>query len=268
MQYTKCLEHNITQKAYAMFTAQLARHFMVAISLTCQQYHLHIFNCSGAIHSSAHSIHRHTDTFSHLLYILAFGDPQHLGFDPTFLNPALSPSPLYHPITDTTLKVAWTIKVKNHLYAVLGCIFASNDYWTHRGRRHTKEEMLNKIKGLKGLPTLDAAWMVQIDRNDGMTALLWPASIFGNTSFETRIHQHLLMMPVGCPLLEFSLLQELLSIFIDIVLVHHTLVCIYMILHHDVSINNILMYMCSTPWDASSKEEKEWEKIIQKKKFC
>ncbi|KAI6036762.1 hypothetical protein BKA83DRAFT_4120447 [Pisolithus microcarpus] len=237
-QYAKCLECNITHKAYAMFTTQL-----------------------------------------------------HLGFDPTFLNPALSPSPLYHPITDTTLKVAWTIKVKNHLYAILGCIFASNviqgratsswhvrnthgahfvvkDYWMHRGRRHTEEEMLNKIKGLKGVPTLDVAWMVQIDGNDKMTALLQPASIFGNTSFETHIHRHLLMTPVGHLLLEFSLLQELLSIFIDIVSVHHTLMCIYMILHHDVSINNILMYVCLTPWDASLKEEKEWEKIIQKKKFC
>ncbi|KAI6025140.1 hypothetical protein BKA83DRAFT_4491897 [Pisolithus microcarpus] len=211
VQYTKHLECNITHKAYAMFTAQPARRFVVAISLTCQQYHLHIFDCSGAIHSSAHGIHRHADTFSHLLYILAFGNPQHLGFDPTFLNPALSPSPLYHPITDTALKVAWTIKVKNHLYAILGCIFTSNvirgratsswhvrnthgvhfvikDYWTHRGRRHTEEEMLNKIKGLKGVPTLDAAWTVQIDGNDETTALLQPASIFGNASFETHIH--------------------------------------------------------------------------------
>ncbi|KAI6026099.1 hypothetical protein BKA83DRAFT_4490630 [Pisolithus microcarpus] len=145
--------------------------------------------------------------------------------------------------------------------------FVIKDYWMHRGRRHTEEEMLNKIKGLKGVPTLDVAWTVQIDGNDEMTALLWPASIFGNASFETHLHRCLLMMPIGHPLLEFLSLQELLSIFIDIVLVHHSLMCIYMILHHDVSINNILMYMCSTPWDASSKEEKEWEKIIQKKKF-
>ncbi|KAI6096000.1 hypothetical protein F5141DRAFT_1067925 [Pisolithus sp. B1] len=128
---------------------------------------------------------------THKVYAV-FTTQLHLGFDPTFLNPALSPSPLYCPITDTALKAAWMIKVENHLYTVLGCIFTSNiiqgramSSW---GRRHTEEEILNKIKDLKGVPTLDVVWMVQIDRNDEMTALLWPASIFGSTSFETCIH--------------------------------------------------------------------------------
>ncbi|KAF9232780.1 hypothetical protein BU15DRAFT_37878, partial [Melanogaster broomeanus] len=129
---------------------------------------LHVFNRSGAIHSLAYNIHKSADTFCHLLYVFAFGRPEHLGFDPTFLDPSLSPSCVHHPLSTHAVMTSWTIQVDNKVYTVVCPIFISHlirgrgtnlwlvkkgqklfvikDYWMHTGRCHTEEEMLQKIK--------------------------------------------------------------------------------------------------------------------------
>lgn len=137
-----------------------------------------------------------------------------------------------------------------------------------------------------GVPELVEAWTVPLGEDDQSTDLLRPAFLFGSTEFETRIHRRLLMTPVGDPLCTFSCIQELVSIFIDIVdgeyyywlrrhsliffvLVLHALVDIHHVLHRDVSVNNILAYSCRVRWhDASDSDvQHKREDIISKKGF-
>ncbi|KAF9233081.1 hypothetical protein BU15DRAFT_80484 [Melanogaster broomeanus] len=86
------LELTASHKVYAVFTSQPARRFVVALSLTYQDFCLHVFDWSGTIHSLAYNIHKSADTFCCLLYVFAFGRPEHLGFNPTCHDPSLSPS--------------------------------------------------------------------------------------------------------------------------------------------------------------------------------
>ena len=95
--------------------------------------------------------------------------------------------------------------------------YVLKDYWTHKGRKRTEKEILLKIKGLLGVSQLVEAWTVQTEGADETTDWLRPPFLVGNKDFETRLHRRLLLTPVGDPLVEFSSLQELISIFIDIV---------------------------------------------------
>ena len=105
---------------------------------------------------------------------------------------------------------SWLVKRGKKYYVI-------KDYWTHKGRKHTEKEILLKIKGLLGVSQLVEAWTVQANGADETTDWLRPSFLVGNKEFETRLHQRLLLSPVGDPLVQFSSLQELVSIFIDIV---------------------------------------------------
>ncbi|KAI6028038.1 hypothetical protein BKA83DRAFT_4048585 [Pisolithus microcarpus] len=268
--------------------SQPSRCFVVAISLTCQEFCLHIFDRSGAIHSLGHNLHKSADLFTHLMYTLAFGSPDMLGFDLTFIDPTVSPSILTaytvlchiyisHLIHGRGMN-SWLVKKGKQLYIV-------KDYWTHEGRKHMEEEILLKVKGLVGISQLVKAWTIQMEGADETTDWLQPAFLVGNIEFETHLHRHLLLTPVGDPLAQFSSLQELMSIFIDIIHgehlsysvphrlfilllpVHFVLVDTYNILHHDISFNNILLFICTTRWATTSHVQQEWENTIANKKF-
>ena len=208
--YSVHLQHDITWKVYAVFTLQPARRFVVALSLACQDFRLHIFDRSGAIHSLAHNIHKSANSFCRLLYVFTFGRPEHLGFNPTFLDPSLSPSSVHQPLSIRAVMTSWTVQVSEEVYTIVRPIFVSHliqgrgtnswlvrkgrkffvikDYWTHTGRRHMEEEMLKKIKGLDGVPTLVAAWTVQTSEGDETTDLIWPRFLVQHATFETCIH--------------------------------------------------------------------------------
>lgn len=304
--YSAQLQRNIIRKAYAVFMSQPCRRFVVAISLAHQEFRLHLFDRSGAIHSLGHNLHKSADLFARLMYVFAFGSPATLGFDPTFVNSSLSPSILHRPRTDSALQISRLIYIGDDPYTVVQPIFISHlirgratsswlvkrsrtsyvikDYWTHTGRKVTEEHILGRISGMRGVPTLVKAWTVQIAGVDETTDLLRPTFLTRNMEFETRIHRRLLMTPVGEPLINFGSLQELVSILIDIVhgkhtalllilnltfslLVHFTLVDVCCILHRDISLNNILLYVCPKRWPASSDVERKREDTIADKKL-
>ncbi|KIK11246.1 hypothetical protein PISMIDRAFT_19694 [Pisolithus microcarpus 441] len=55
------------------------------------------------------------------------------------------------------------------------------------------------------------------------------------------------MRPVATPLSNFNSIRELLSVFIDVLDTHMTLVMQYFILHRDISDNNLMIYPCDIP---------------------
>lgn len=204
------LQHDITRKAYAVFMSQPNRHFIIAISLACQEFCLHVFDRSGAIHSLGYSIHKFLDLFARLIYALAFASPDRLGFTPTFVDLAVSLSVVYCPCSDSVLQLSWTIYIRMDAYVVVHPIYISHliqgrgtsswlmkrgkkyyiikDYWTHKGRKHMEEEILLKIKGLLGVSQLVKAWTIQADGADETTDWLQPSFLVRNKEFETQLH--------------------------------------------------------------------------------
>ena len=124
--YGAQLRHDITRKAYAIFMSQPSRRFVVAVSLARQEFRLHVFDRSGVIHSLGHNLHRSPDLFARLMYALAFGSPDKLGFDTTFIDPAVFPSLLYRPRSTPAVQVSWTIYIRENVYAILRHLYASH----------------------------------------------------------------------------------------------------------------------------------------------
>ncbi|KAI6011481.1 hypothetical protein EDC04DRAFT_2609880 [Pisolithus marmoratus] len=115
------------------------------------------------------------------------------------------------------------------------------DSWTSASWVSCEEDILHEIQGLKGVPELVAACTVKIGGSDDDMHLChdFPFHIE-----DVRIHCRLVMWPVATPLSNFNSIHKLLSIFIDVLDVHMTLVMQYYILHHDLSDNNIMIYPC------------------------
>ena len=87
------------------------------------------------------------------------------------------------------------------------------DSWTHASQVTWEVDILNKICSQKGVPKLILAWTVEIAGSDDQTDMR--RSSFPSPS-GIRIHQQLVMQPVGVPLFNFQSIRELLSILIDI----------------------------------------------------
>jgi len=89
------------------------------------------------------------------------------------------------------------------------------DSWTHASRINRETDILEKIKDLKGVPHLIAAWTVEIGGLSDRTDVRRPMPL-DTLSSDVRLHRWLLMQPVGTPLAEFVSIRELLSVLIDI----------------------------------------------------
>ena len=91
--------------------------------------------------------------------------------------------------------------------------YVVKDSWAHKSRVNREADILNRIRGLEGVPQLITAWIVEIEGSVDRTDTR-------RTSFPlyvgVRIHCQLLLQPVGLPLSKFKSIHELLSIFIDI----------------------------------------------------
>ncbi|KAI6030243.1 hypothetical protein EDC04DRAFT_2898525 [Pisolithus marmoratus] len=129
----------------------------------------------------------------------------------------------------------WHVHLNEEHYMV-------KDLWMSASWVSHEEDILHKIQGLKGVPELVAAWTVKIGSSDDNMHLHhdFPFHIE-----DVQIHHRLVMWLVATPLSNFNSIHKLLSIFIDVLNVHMTLVMQYYILHHDLSNNNIMIYPCN-----------------------
>ena len=157
--------------------------------------------------------------------MLAFGNTNQIGYNPTFISQ-------YHSVS-----ILQKIRVASFTCDIVKCIFYNflihgrgtsgwhvhikkNDYvikdsWVHVSRVNREMDILKKIKDLKGVPHLITAWTVEIrglsDRTDTRRPV--PLDTF---SSDVCVHHRILMQPVGIPLSEFKSIRELISVLIDI----------------------------------------------------
>ena len=219
------IRNAIIWKAYAIFAAQPNRQFVFALSIASQKFHAHMFDCSGAVHSRGYDIHRHPRVLLCMLSILAFSNIEQVGYDPTFIY-------RYRSVSNFR-----RIQVAHFTYDIVKCIFyhflihgrgtscwhvrhnkknyVIKDSWTHASRVNRETDILKRIKDLRGVPRLIAAWTVEIGGSSDRTDTRRPIPL-NTLSSNVRVHRRILMQPVGTPLSEFKSIRELLSVLIDI----------------------------------------------------
>ncbi|KAI6023054.1 hypothetical protein BKA83DRAFT_4627261 [Pisolithus microcarpus] len=196
-----------------------------------------------------------------MLAMLTLGDPKHIGYDPTLIYfPSIPRQISSRNTSPGTIQVASTMYniVDQIFFSFLICGWATScwhvrlnnkhyvvkDSWTCVNQVSCEEDILRKIQDLKGVPQLIAAWTVEIGGSDDRTHLCHE-SIF--PSDDVQIHRRLVMQPVATPLSNFNSIHELLSVFIDVLDMHMTLVMQYFILHRNISDNNLMIYPCNIP---------------------
>jgi len=285
---TGTVRNGVTHKVYAIFASQPTRRFLLALSITQQEFCVHMFDRAGVMHSRAYSIHRSPHVLLCMLAVLTFGQPEHVGFNPTIIYS----SPTSQISSNNTIQVgsATYSIIRQIFFNYLICgrgmtcwhvcrngeDFVIKDSWTHESQINREADILSKICGLKGVPQLVTAWTVQIEGSDDRTDA---RRAFTPSSIRIHVHRRLLMQPVGLPLSEFKSLRELLSIFIDILdsmsklllhfsladlttfIAHKALVQEFHVLHCDVSVNNIMIYNCDVP--ASETSDSHGEEVTQ-----
>ena len=79
------IRNTIIWKAYTIFASQPNRRFVFALSIADQKFRAHMFDCSGVIHSCGYDIHQHPHVLLCMLSMLAFGNIDQVGYDPTFI---------------------------------------------------------------------------------------------------------------------------------------------------------------------------------------
>lgn len=209
----------IMRKAYALFASQPGRRFLFALSIAKQEFRAHMFDRAGVVHSRGYDIHRSPRVLLRMLSLLAFGHPEHIGYDTTFTYSSPVPRPLLtNSKTDLGLisvrsdvyiiicKIfygflirgratsCWHVKRKNKHYVI-------KDSWTHEGRQSREEEILIKIKNVEGVTQLVDAWTVEVNGLQDRTSTR--RSSLPSLDNEVRIHRRLVMQPVAIPMTDF-----------------------------------------------------------------
>jgi len=111
------IHNGVMRKAYAIFASQPGRQFLFALSISNQEFCLHMFDCSGVVHSQPYNIHKSPHVLLHMLAVLAFSDSEHLGFDPTFV--------CFLPIHQQLSSSLGTICIESLTYHIVRQIFFS-----------------------------------------------------------------------------------------------------------------------------------------------
>ena len=102
----------------------------------------------------------------------------------------------------------WHVHIKKKDYVI-------KDSWVHVSRVNHEMDILEKIKGLKGVPHLITAWTVKIRGVSDRTDTCHPVPL-DTLSSNVRVHRQILMQPVGIPLSELKSICKLISVLIDI----------------------------------------------------
>ena len=102
----------------------------------------------------------------------------------------------------------WHVRIKKKDYVI-------KDSWVHVSCVNRETDILEKIKGLRGVPHLITAWTVEIGGASDQTDTRRPVPL-DTLSSDVRVHRRILMQPVGIPLSEFKSIRELISVLIDI----------------------------------------------------
>ncbi|KAG8217924.1 hypothetical protein J3R82DRAFT_6090 [Butyriboletus roseoflavus] len=273
-----CLQ--TTRKACGA-SAQLDRRFVIILTLANQPPRLHLFDRAGVAHPRRYNIHFHLNLPVRVLDTLTLGRLEHC-FSPTIsrMNTNCRRSRLTIQAaekTNNTTPVLFNTEMIRGRATVcflvddtdrnVGKRYVVKDSWTYTGWATTEEEMLKRTKERKfnyEVTTLEAARTVRMGEEDDSTSLPRPSCLFSDDDPlpEIRVHRRLLLAPVGSPLAEFSCIQELVSVLIDIIEIHKILLDCG-ILHRDISINNILM-SAGGPRPIREKDTEKLERLSER----
>ncbi|CAK5265069.1 unnamed protein product [Mycena citricolor] len=245
-----------------IFSTQDGRQFVISLIFDACSVRVCVLDRVGVVVAEAFDINTHPESFVRVLAALMFtNDRGVLGFDTSitseadgrrFVSADGARYELVKPLfLDQTVcgrgTVCWHAKRESD-----GRDFVIKDTWPLDSLTHAETNLLRKASGIPGIVEVVAECDVAMKGIAQSTARLRDhilEHLKGDSGkrfavlidkMETRIHHRVVMTPLGVKLEEFSILRELISVFIDTVQAHSDLVE-RRILHCDASIGNIVI---------------------------
>jgi Fungal protein kinase len=216
------IRYTIWSKAFIMMNTQFNRIFIPFLSICGERFWLNVCDRAGVIQSIEYNLHDNALVFLRVLVGFMFGNESVLGRDTTMRLGA----------DDEVVGIT----VGGQEYTVVKKIFSSEtlrgwgtqcwhvrhdgqdyvikDSWIHTGWKHSETEMLEIIRGIPCVPTINHGEDLQLP--GGIPSSTNVVRV-GLDSPEERIHRRILLQPVGESIFTFTSKKELIGVFIDII---------------------------------------------------
>ena len=245
---TAHIARTLDTKAYLIMIKQPWRRFVLALSFSRLELHLHYYDRSGGSISPPFHLQCNPQEFLFILACVVFGPRSCIGFDDTIniIAQVPVPSPLLAPSLTTiasmnhipvaslspssTQEICGTIRVKGDVYEVLGILFSSTgfigrgtvcylvrcngriyvikDHWVAGDPSH-EANMLLRVQGIKGVPSLVDYWQVEVVDGVIEKTERYREECFRSKMKTVRTHVRLVMTPQVRPLTCFTSRKEL-----------------------------------------------------------
>lgn len=243
----------LTTRAFMIYESQDDRRFVPGVSILGYDVIFHIIDRAGEVASATFNMRSDPRQFLRLVVGFMFCGRDNLGFDPMFTR-------LPDGTSCVTIKgKVYTLHQNVHRGHTLrgrgtacwratceGVTYAIKDYWTDRTRASVEADLLEKAKGVQGVPKLVEHDVITFQGKEDTTGLV--RKILDNPRyreqwemFDIRVHRRLVMTPFALPIYYFRTKKEPIKGFMDCIQAHKDLLEKAKILHRDISIKNIML---------------------------
>ncbi|KAJ7242805.1 hypothetical protein B0H12DRAFT_1236679 [Mycena haematopus] len=237
--------HRLIHDASDTFSNQDDRRFQIGLTFAARTARLVLIDHSGVVTSQFFDVDKEPDLLVRSVAGLMLSSRPSIGFDTsiTTLKNGERQIKVGHDVYDIVTRLAISHDVRGKATVVWharrdNVDFVIKDNWTDIKRSHIEARILEIAKDIPGIAKLVALETVTINRTKDSTAAL--RSILNGHSPEIRLHQRMVMTPLAQKISHFRTKKELISVFIDAMEAHRSLVE-KKILHCDISSNNIMI---------------------------
>ncbi|KAF8207151.1 hypothetical protein K438DRAFT_2013684 [Mycena galopus ATCC 62051] len=237
--------HRLIHDASDTFFNQDDRRFQISLTFAARTARLVLIDHSGVVASEFFDIDEQPELLVRVVAGLMLSSRPSIGFDTsiTMLKNGQRQIKVGPDVYDIVVRLAISHDVRGKATVVWharrdGVDFVVKDNWTDIRHSHIEAGILDTAKDVPGIAKLVVLETVTINRTKDSTAAL--RSILNGRSPEIRLHQRMVMTPLARKILHFRSKKELISVFIDAIEAHRSLVG-KKILHCDISSNNIMI---------------------------
>ncbi|KAF7330309.1 hypothetical protein MVEN_02469000 [Mycena venus] len=235
--------HRQIHEASDVFFNQDDRRFQISLTFAARTVRLVLIDHSGVVASEFFDIDNQPDLLVRSVAGLMFSSRASIGFDTsiTTLKTGQRQIKVGQDVYDIVARLAINPDVRGKATVVWharrnGVDIVIKDNWNDVEHSYIEAGILETAKDIPGIAKLVTLETVMINRTKDSTALL--RSILNGP--EIRLHQRMVMTPFAQKISHFRSKKELISVFIDAIEAHRSLVH-KNILHCDISSNNIMI---------------------------
>ncbi|KAJ7510401.1 hypothetical protein B0H11DRAFT_1958844 [Mycena galericulata] len=241
--------HRLIHSGSDVFVNQDDRRFQICFTISDRQFRLVLIDHCGVVTAQSFDIDEQPGLFVRSVAGLMFSSRPTMGFDTTIttLKNGQRQIKVGQDVYDIVKRLSISRDVRGKATVCWharrnGADFVIKDNWSYQGSAHTEAKILELAQDIPGITKLVALETVTIDRKLDSTATLRSIVPVDHDlpPVGVRLHKRLVMTPFAQKIGYFRSKKELISVFIDAIEVHRSLVD-KNILHADISASNIMI---------------------------